>query len=217
MVYKKSFKKSKARVLSNKQLTRKVRAISGTEGARNTVSSSTFLYDNATLVAGTAQMVYIQTVLGNNLFHTTNPRIHHYYDARIKLLTTSAGGATVRLIYGFDDEGRLDGAVAEVLQVPSNSCSPLISSGAVSYKELRYKKNLLVDDRFNIVRDQIIPLVANEPKCMTIRLPLFNKKTRENSGGANLSGFQPFVLMLSDEANATVTWSMNYCSTDLEN
>lgn len=203
----------KKKVLSNKQLTRKVRKLSGMEGEREHFADH--LYAAVLLTAGTADINYFKDTSPIALFESSVTRIQHYYDCHIKLLCSAAGGATVRLLYGFDEDW--DGTnlvVAEILDTTSDSVSGLLTADVVNFKESKHK-NRAENYRCVIVKDMIIALEQNVPKAFNVRLPLFNRKSRK-SGGANITEFTPFMLALADENDVTFSMAVDYYSTNIQ-
>lgn len=203
-------RRPKKKVLSNKALIRKVRALSNMEGTR--LHASALLYSAVALVAGTADVNYFDDTAG--LFTVTTDRLHHYYDAHIKLSCATAGGCTVRLLYGFDED--YDGTnmtSAEILNTATDSASGYLSADVVSYKESK-NKNRNQNYRGVIVVDRLIAVEQNVPKAFNIRLPLYNRKTHA-TGGENIAEFYPFMLALSDEADATISVGIDYVYTNL--
>lgn len=200
--------KSKKKVLNNKQLTKQVRALSGTEGQRNMFPA--FMYNAVALVAGTPNIQYF---LDNGLFLTTARYKHHYYDAKIQLV--SAGGGYVRLLYGFDV--RFDGTnltANQILDTTTHSASPYKVNECGLRKEAK-NKNQDRTMRSQIVWDRLIPLVANERKVITVRLPLYNQITGAVANDSRAK-FYPFMLALADDANATIDVGVNYVYTTLD-
>ncbi len=197
------------KVLSNKQLSKRVRGLSGNEGSR--LVSSGLLYSAVTLTAGTPDINYF---IDATLFNAGTPNIQHYYDCHIKLLTTNAAGATVRILYGFDEKH--DGTnltAAELLDTTTDSVSGYLTGDVANFKEARHK-NKREAFRGMIVKDMVVGLVANEPKIFNVRLPLFGRRTNIASG-ANLVEFLPFMLALADEGNVTFSVGVEYVHTNL--
>ncbi len=199
----------KPKVLSNKQLTRQVRSLSGKEGSRVTLSA--LLYSAVTLTAGTPDINYFDDAA---LFAVDSPKIQHYYDCHIKMVTTTAAGASVRILYGFDEaHSGTNLTAAQILNTTTDSASGYLTSTVANYKEGRHK-NRINDYRCLIVKDMIIGLVANEPKVFNVRLPLYGRKT-EAVTGANVADFLPFMLALADESNVVFSVGVEYWHTGL--
>ncbi len=195
------------KVLSNKQLSKQVRTIKNSDGIR--FHDSNLLYSAVTLTAGTPDINYFQDAASPTLFSIGIIMVHSYYDCHFKLLTTNAAGATVRLLYGFDE--RFDGTnltAAQIIDTTTDSASGYVDGVCVNHKEAR-KKNRDKAYRGVIVKDMLIPLIANEPKCFNLRLPLFNRKTYAESAD-NRVKFQPFMLALADEGNVTFSMGVDY-------
>lgn len=205
--------KGKKRVLSNKQLTRQVRTLRGTEGSLKRIGGALLpLYSAVTLADGVADLNYFST---QGYFQTDVEHQHLYYDVYIKLLTTATAGATLRLIYGFDmDADPSTGNANRILAVPSNSASNLYQrengTPGAAYIAAAKHKNAEQYQRYHLIKDLLIPLIANEPKCFRMRLPLYGRKTKAGS-----TTFEPFMLLLSDEAASTATVTVNHHFIDL--
>lgn len=203
-------KNPKKKVLSNRQLTKRVRSLTGQEG--NRIMSSALLYSAVALVAGTPDINYFDDF---GLYAVGSDIIQHYFDCHIKLLCTTAGGCTVRLLYGFDED--YDGTNltgAEILNTATDSASGYLTGAVANYKEAKHK-NARVNYRTRIVWDKLIPLIQNEPKSFNVRLPMYNRKTKVATG-ANIAEFYPFMLALSDEADSTISVGVEYWRTNLE-
>ncbi len=202
-----SRRQPKKKVLTNKALTRQVRALSGKEGAR--IHTGGLLYSAVTLTAGTADINYFDDA---TLFFAGNTSINHYYDCSIKLL--AAAQATVRILYCFDEH--FDGTnlvASEIFETVDNSASNYLDGDVNNMKEAK-NKNRREQYRCVVVRDMIIALEAGVPKAFRIRFPLFNRKSIEASG-ANQTTFLPFILALADESNVTFSMGVDYMRTNL--
>lgn len=196
------------KVLSNKQLTKKIRSLAKQEGSRKHLEGA--LYSATTLTAGISDINYFDD---SSLFSNTTNRIQHYYDCTIKLLTVAAAGATVRIIYGIDnDYNGTNVTEAFILDAGSagDSIAPYESSTCASYKESKHK-NRDVDYRIGVIKDMVIGLEQNIPKIFKVKLPMFNKRTHVND-----FDFFPFVLALADENDVLMSMGVNYYFTDLE-
>lgn len=199
----------KKKVLSNTQLTRKVRALEGTEGNR-AVDEGGYIYSAVALTAGTADINYFDAV---GAFAEQN-RKHHYYTAWMKFVTTNAAGATLRIIFGYDE--MYDGTPltdAEILSTVTDSASEYARTNnpVATLKEARHK-NRSRDYRAVIVEDMLIPLVANEPKAFKKILPMFNRLSKQINVEGN---FYPFMLLLCDEGAVTATVAVTEAYTNL--
>lgn len=196
------------KVLTNKQLTRRVRTLAKQEGSR--AHTSAFLYSATLLSNGSADVNYFDdTPLLFGTLNLDRNVTHYYYDCHIKLSTVAATGTTVRLIYGFDND--YDGAnlvASEIIAGGSDSSAPYVSGEVTSLKESKHP-NRNENYRCTIVKDMIIALEPNVPKAFNVRLPLFGKKTK-GSGGSNIPDFLPFMLALSDEGDSTISMGVNY-------
>lgn len=199
--------KPKKKILSNRQLTRQVRSLSGNEGERNV--NPGFLYTAATLTAGTPDINYFDDA---SLFNTSKTNIQHYYDVRIEL--SAAAVSFVRILYGFDEQFDGTNLVAnQILSTTTNSASGLVTGECQKYKEANHKNNRY-NPRAKIVRDIAVGLEANVPKVMNIRLPLYNRKTHSDANDS-YSPFYPFVCALADSADAVITIGVDYVFTIL--
>lgn len=208
MPYRKKILKPRKKVLSNKALTKQVRALKGTEGARySTDGSGVKIYDGTAISAGTSSLKYFSTV-SSALFTTADSAIHHYYDVYVRLVTTNSTGALVRLLYGFDLEGDTDGTSSQILGDDTQVTSGYAGASCKSLMEQNHK-NSQIGARHVVVRDIPISLVANEIKMLKFRFPLFNKKTKTSE-----VGFQPWI-MLTASHNITPVVQCNYVLTQL--
>jgi len=197
------------KVLSNKKLTTKVKALSKKEGSINRISDT--MYNGVSLVAGTANIQYFTS---NSLFVDNTHVKHLYYDAYIKLLTTNAAGATVRLMYCLDMDGATNATVNDVLETGTDSASALkqnINSSGSIYSAPGRNSNNIQYQRVHVSKDLLIPLIANEPKFFHVKLPLNGRVTKNDQ-----TKFQPFMLALSDEGAVTFTMKCNYAYNVLE-
>lgn len=202
-----AFKKKPA--LSNKQLTRAVRALKATEGERSLVGQE--LYAAVTLTAGTADINY----LGSFPWTTSaTPSICHYTNFYCKFLTTGATGATLRIMVCYDEHyDGTDLGITEILFTPGTDSTERYNNNTRTIKEARHK-NADVDARCVVVYDKLIPLIANEPKTLQFRVNHYNRKITD-SGTDDYLNFNPFMMLLADEANVTATVSHQTMYTDL--
>lgn len=201
----------KKKVLTNKELTKKVRSLSGKEGARAKVSG--FLYTADTLTAGTPDINYFDDA-ATSLFNTANQFKHHYYDVHVKLI--AAADASVRIIYGFDENWDGTNLIAtEILATATDSASPYATANGfvASLKESKHK-NRADDYRCVVVKDMLIPIEAGVQKCFNMRLPLYNRVSKSSASDTNIAFF-PFICALADESNVTITMGVNYWRTDM--
>ncbi len=198
---------SKRKVLSNKQLTTKVRALMGTKG--HSIHLSANLFGAVSLVAGTADINYF-----DDAGLLAAAAVNHYYDCHISLLTSTAGGATVRILYCFDEDyDDTNVTVADILAITTDSRSGYLSTAVKNLKEARHK-NSLKKSRIVVVKDMLIPLINGEPKAFNIRLPLFNKVFKQIGGEINFE-FLPFILALADEADVVMTMGVDHYFTQM--
>jgi len=186
----------KKKVLSNKALTQKVRSLTNTSGER--LHNAHVFYDAVTLAAATPQLLYFDEA-GESLFVTAGEARHHYYTAHIQLSCSTAGGSVVRLIYGWDNQPAYDDGddivTDDVLEQPTRPASNYNDQKALPLKEAN-NKNSAENPRAVIVKDLLIPLIANEKKAFHIKLPLYNKKSNGATGAR--SKFRPFFVALAD-------------------
>lgn len=201
----------KKKILSNRSLTKEVRSLRNQEGER---VIKQFQTDVASLLtAGTALIRYFDD---SSAFTTGVTVKHHYYDCHLKLLCSTAGGATVRILYCFDESW--DGTnlvVGEILDSTADSASPYLDDAVTNLKEARHK-NRSNDYRCVVVKDKLIALNNGEPKCLSFRLPLFKRRTCGTTS-PNVASFYPFMLFLADEANVTMSFEGSYVYTNLSN
>lgn len=179
-------------VLSNRQLTRKVRTLDNQQGQRTYTGSA--MASAVTLTAGTAR---IDTAAG--LADSTV----HYIDYVIKAVATA--GATLRLIFFMDElYAGTAAVVGDILAAPTDSASHYSTNDTIlPLKEARHK-NREFDARVVVYEDRTIPLIANEPRFFKVRQRMNGRKFRNNDGNINP---RFGVMALADEAN--VTYSIN--------
>lgn len=190
---------TKKPVLTNRQLTRRVRGLTGLEGARKTLFQN--LYNNVTLVANTADINYLTAPVTNRLIHTM----------RFWLRYQSVANSMTRLIV-FEDTQPSQGnaVVGDILELPEPFSSYPIT--VHPYSARRQDKNLKTARRIRILRDFM--WTANEPvagadhvKAMKFDIKLFGRKTDEDIGYG--------VLIISDQANTPVDLQVLWDLTDL--
>lgn len=201
---------SKKKVLSNKSLTKQVRALKGTEGERKLTGE--LIYNAVTLTAGTADINYFAA---SGVFTSTAecPMVLHSLDVKMKFLCATAAGATVRLLLCFDEHYNGTGIVASDIfytSTGSNSVAPYNQYNTRSVKTYK-NKNLDQTPRCVVIRDTIISLNQNEPKVVSFKVPLFNRKVMD-IGVADYLKPHPFMCLLADEANVTasVAYTLDY-------
>lgn len=193
--------KGRKPVLSNRQLTRQVRSIKGTQGQRDKAGAVTA--SGVTLTAGTARIDNYGSIADS---------LVHYVDFRIKLLCSTAGGATCRLIFFADEQYDGTGVViADILNAPTDSVSPYLDDKCLPIKEARHK-NRKFDARVVVYDDRTISLNNGEPKFFKVRMKLNGRRFREKDGTVlpRLG-----VMALADESNCTYSLSYDrYYTTD---
>jgi len=197
----------KKKVLSNKALTQRVRALTGTNGER--LHNGHAMYEAVTLATNTPQIKFFDEITGP-LFASTGDITHHYYIAHIQLGCTTAGGSVVRIIYGWDNQPAYDDGddlepddILESSAIPSSNYN---DTKALPLKEAN-NKNCAENPRAVIVKDMLIPLIANEKKAFNVKLPLYNKKG--NGESATKNKFRPFLMAVAD-INSTFNMYVDY-------
>lgn len=186
-------------VLTNRQLTRRVRGLSGLEGARKTLFQN--LYNDVTLVANTADINYLTAPVTNRLIHTF----------RFWLRFQSISNSLNRLIVFEDTQPSQGNAVsADILELAEPFSSYPIT--VHPYSARRQDKNLKTARRIRILRDFMWS--ANEPvanadhvKAMKFDIKMFGRKTDEDIGYG--------VLIISDANNTPVDLQVLTDLTDL--
>ncbi len=177
-------------VLSNKSLTRRVRALTGTEGIRITDTQN--LYDNVTLVGGTADIRYTgQLNIQNNLL---------LHKMRVWVNVDSpAMNSTVRIIVLEDTQLKAtDLVVADIL---ANVTDPFSSykdgrADVHPFGAKRLNKNLPLIYRSRVIKDIMFSQINNsesEVKAMKFDINFRGRKVDDNTGW--------LFLVLSNQAN----------------
>jgi len=175
----------KKKVLSNKALTRRVRALSGQEGTRS--STVGVLYDNVTLTAATADINYVTGFNG-----LTNDVIHRI---RFFINVVAAEDSTLRIILFEDSEPDVtEAVVANLFQVTADTWSGYVVTDIQPIGANRKTKNILAAPRrFRVLRDLLISQSLQDNSERYVRLLDLNmhgrKKTVEN--------FELFMLVMS--------------------
>lgn len=199
------------KVLSNKALTQRVRRLDRKEGQRNLypVTLSETGFDNVTLTAATADLNYVSNTIMVPSNSSNDYRIH-YVEYWVRLLASAQ--ATVRLLFGYDTAGTAAGTVAEILSDVDSTCSGYKDGSCISVRENNHP-NKDDENRFIIQRDVAMPLIANEPRLLKVRIPFKGRKAAYN--GEN-NTFYPFILALSNASNATITVQGHLIATDMQ-
>ncbi len=176
-------------VLSNKSLTRRVRALGGTEGKRITDTQN--LYNNVTLTAGTAEIKYTGQVniLRNQLLHKMRVWVN------IKSVTDS----TTRIILLEDTQLKAtDLLVAGILASPADPWSSY-KDGSIDihpFGAKRLNKNLPDIYRARVLKDMLFSHVIgseSEVKAIKFDINFSGRKLSDNYGW--------LFLILSNGAN----------------
>ncbi len=178
-------------VLSNKSLTRRVRALTGKEGERVT-SAFQNLYDNVTLAAGTADIRYLAglNALTNTLIHKMRVWVN---------VEGAAMNSTVRILVLEDTQLQAtDLLVAAILQVPADPFSSYKqeSENIHPFGAKRLNKNLPSISRARVIKDIMFSQINNsetEVKTMKFDINYRGRKADQNTGW--------LFLVLSSQAN----------------
>lgn len=193
------FPMAKKKALSNKSLTKKVKTLERSEGlfARG---ATTKLYDAVALVAGTEDLNYLT-------LDKTDAK-YHYIDFAVKLLCSTAGGATVRILFCIDmfetDTDITSVIGTDSIEYPSQSI-------ALTPSEYRLHKRHDSVPTALVYKDVFMALNNGEPKVFKYRMNLHGKRYQDFSA----KQWQPFVSCLADEANVTISIGVNQAYTDL--
>ncbi len=178
-------------ILSNKALTRRVRALTGKEGERITTAFQN-LYDNVTLAANVADIRYIAGLNG-----LTNTLIHKM---RVWVNVDGVGmNSTVRIMILEDTQLRAtDLLVAGILQVPADPFSSYKQESVDihPFSAKRLNKNLPTISRARVIKDIMFSQINNtetEVKSMKFDINYRGRKADNNTGW--------LFLVLSDQAN----------------
>ncbi len=188
------------KVLSNKSLSSRVRALSGLEGTR-TMENET-LYGSTALSGGTAVINYLDAL--NALENDTLHRVRLWID----YITTATN--IVRIIFFQDNQATATEAVtADILQAELVRSG--YNNGIHPFSAKMNNKNLDGKPRFRILKDMYFSSVAGEftsKLAKIVDIPLHNKKSSE------LVDYGLYVL--SDVNGMTINIRASYDFTDLE-
>lgn len=191
---------NKKPVLSNKSLSRRVRALSGQEGTR--VMENEIIYGDTVLVGGTSAINYLNTL--NALENDTLHRIRFYLD----YVTTATN--VLRIIFFEDRQATSAEAITnDILALE------LYNSGYANdvqpFSAKNNNKNLDGKPRFRIIKDMFISSVTGTHTSEIARMfdvPMHNRKS------SALVDFGFYVL--AKATGATISIKANYDYTDLE-
>lgn len=184
----------KKKVLSNKALTRRVRAISGTKGTRVTVQQN--VVNAITLVANTAQLfpLSILNALSNVILH--NVRVF----VRWQSIINSAN----RLIVWEDIQATSTAIVsATILERENDIMSAYQSDGELMhpFSAKRLDKNLGTFPRVRILKDMMWTDSENVAGVDIIKLFRFDIKLSNRKSDTDLSWG---IFIMSDQSNTPI-------------
>lgn len=182
----------KRRVLSNKALTKKVRALDNKKGQYE-VHQPVVLYDAVTLTAGTEDLNYMtgEAIVGDEQYAIG-------YIVHWKALCSTAGGATLRVLF-CTDEQESDTDYTSVLGTNSVGINDVANFVPLFLR--KHKDNMTAIPGAIIHKDMLIALNNGEPKAGSFYVNMHRRYQ-----GA-IKGFDNFVTALADEAD--VLFSLN--------
>ncbi len=184
----------KRTALSNRQLTRRVRTLTGKEGRRLTVGQN--LYDGVTLVANTADINYMTTLnsLSNHIIHKVR------FFVRWQSIINSLN----RLIV-FEDTrpSQGDAAVAQILAVTTDPFSSYVldPESVHPFSAKRGDKNLETVSRVRILKDFMWTDAEPVAGVDVIKAMKFDVNFRGRKSDSDLSWG---LLIMADQANTPI-------------
>ena len=178
-------------VLSNKSLTRRVRALTGLEGERITTAFQNLL-NGAVLTGGTAEIVYLAglNALTNTLIH----KVRFWMN-----IVGAANDSTVRIMIVEDTQLQAAALVeADIIEVPGDPFSSYSQGGADihPFSSKRLNKNLPLISRARVIKDIMFSQVNGtftDVKAMKFDINYRGRKADNNTGW--------LLFVLSDQAN----------------
>ncbi len=184
----------KKKVLSNKALTRRVRAISGTKGERLTVAHN--VINNITLVANAAQLFPMTTLnqLGNKTLHNVRCFV------RWQSIINSAN----RLIVWEDIQNTSTAVIAGNVLALENDIMSTYSADIElmhPFSAKRLEKNLQSKPRLRIIKDMMWSDAEPVADVDVIKLFRFDIKLNGRKTDTDLGWG---ILIMSDKANTPI-------------
>ena len=182
----------KRAALSNRQLTRRVRGLTGKEGNRAMVQQN--LYDGVTLVANTADINYMTTL--NGLDDTKIHRVRFF--VRWQSIINSLN----RLIV-FEDTRPAQGnaVVGDILQNVGDTFSAYDTAQVHSFSASRTDKNVGDSPRIRILKDFMWADAEPVAGVDVIKSMKFDINFRGRKSDTGLSWG---VLIMADQANTSI-------------
>lgn len=196
----KSVSKTTKKKTNTKALSRRISKLENKIGTIEVPDTANYLYNAVTLVAGTEDINYFGSVTSELIPGDSEYKAYHI---KCKLLCSTAGGATVRILFGIDNY-ESDTDITAILGTDSVKDYMSFTSGLVM--PVKYKKvetNLEIKPRIYIYKDYLIPLINGEPKTFSF---IWNMRGKKSSAGAS-SDWEPLVTALADEADVAITMS----------
>lgn len=198
-IYKSVSKTTKRKKTNTKALSRRISKLENKIGSIEVPDAANYLYNAVTLLAGTEDLNYFSDVSAEL---TPTDSEYKAYHIKCKLLCSTAGGATVRILFGIDNyDSDTDipailgtNVVVDYMAYTSGTVMP------VKYKKL--ESNLEIKPKIYIYKDYLISLNNGEPKTFSFIWNMRGKKSSVGSGD-----WEPLVTALANEANVAMTMS----------
>lgn len=196
----KSVQRTTKKKTNPKALSRRISKLENKIGTIEVPDTANYLYNAVTLTAGAENLKYFGSVTAELI-----PADSEYkaYLIKCKLLCSTAGGATVRILFGIDNY-ETDTDITAILGTNSVVDYMANTSGTVMpVKYKKYETNLEIKPRIYIYRDYLIPLINGEPKTFSFIWNMRGKKSSVGSSG----DWEPLVTALADEADVLISMS----------
>ncbi len=193
----------KKKVLSNKALTRRVRALTGKEGIKLTTGQN--LFDNETLAANTAEIAYMTTLnsLDNHLIHTV----------RFFVTWQNITNSTNRIIVFEDTRPSQGNAVAADILVDATEVLSRYATAVHPFSAKRLDKNIGDTRRIRILKD----IAWHEAEQLLNVDVISVRKFDINFGGRKLDAKLSWgVLINANQANSPIDIQYTAVITDLD-
>lgn len=191
-------------VLSNRALTKQVRALKGQEGNRQ--QETDILATGVTLTAGTPRLDKVDSIENNSMLHSI------VYN--LKFLCTAANGATVRLLFVTNENPDSGDLVADDVFITSTDSASPYNLDNCAERSMATHKNRKVDYRVHVYKDMLFALNAGEPKAFRVRINYHGRRVRRQDNDS-AHNFEPVVVALADEANVTYSATPQIIDTEL--
>lgn len=197
------FPARKKKVLNNRQLTRQVRQLKGTEGTLNLTGD--LPYNNVTLTPNTASLVYVGTVFSQAI------SMFHYIKFRFILKSALVASSVVRILIYIDHQYDPNDVLVDTDifsasgNIKYNYATETVAFGRKKWNDKNFEKHR----RVQILYDQNKVLIADTSNELIAFNKLINLYNARSSDTKRLG-----MLIQSDTAN-NVTVSADIMYTDL--